>query len=226
MAIQEFDDINIGIDEEILEKLRDYFEPMEITERQKEDRVDVAKELFNALLFFFSLISLSVEYNRLERTYLIERIRQEFANVVFEHMSADEYVTEYLDKIAEDITVVTLAHLDNVVSDLNKPTSDFNTQDDNYYISDERALLIAENEANSIMNYAELKQAIEQGYAYKEWVTMRDTKVRKTHKEVDNVIIPITEMFDVGSGSMMQPHDFANNPSECPQCRCSLKFHK
>ena len=97
-----------------------------------------------------------------------------------------------------------------------------------YWISINRARLIAQNEANTFLNYTEYIQAKENGFTQKTWLTMPDNKVRDTHEEVEGKTIGIDEFFQVGNSEMKFPHDWELNPDpkETINCRCAVEYKK
>ena len=63
------------------------------------------------------------------------------------------------------------------------------------------------------------------GYRFKVWMTEEDDKVRLWHEEVDQVQIPIDEMFEVGNDLMRFPHDYINGSAEnLVNCRCVCQY--
>ena len=95
-----------------------------------------------------------------------------------------------------------------------------------YWLSFKRALNIANNEANTIMNYTDFLIAKERGYTQKTWLTMLDPKVRDTHEEVEGQTVGIDEVFKVGDSEMKFPHDlsFSPDPKEVINCRCAVEY--
>ena len=84
---------------------------------------------------------------------------------------------------------------------------------------------LSENEANSLLNYQELKQAIEDGYTHKTWVTERDNRVRDDHRDKEGETIPIAEYFEFPDCEMLCPHDVVNGTArQNANCRCSLRY--
>ena len=97
---------------------------------------------------------------------------------------------------------------------------------DDYYKSEDRAILIAENEANSNINYFDMKQAVEEGKTKKRWKTQRDKKVRETHKQIDGQEIDIEDAFLVGDSLMRFPKDIYYGASleEIAGCRSVVEY--
>lgn len=180
-----------------------FIDSMEISEEQKEKRARVANDLF---FLFVSMFVLAETVGDVEITYsyLYDGLR----NIIMEYGRYDSYSMMYLDRFTEEYIAVTFRH------------------DEEYFTSDDRALLGALNESNAIVGYDELQEAVDDGATYKIWVTERDNKVRNTHREVDGKRIPIDEFFEVGNERMMFPRDEVNceDLNEIANCRCVLHF--
>lgn len=118
------------------------------------------------------------------------------------------YESDYITRLVDDIIETTNRH-----------------PDDPYYLSRDRALLIAQNESNTAYNHADYETARQNGKQYKVWVTEGDEKVRDTHADVDMIRIPINEMFTVGNDSMRYPHDYINGSADnLVNCRCICNY--
>lgn len=94
--------------------------------------------------------------------------------------------------------------------------------DDEYKLSDERAMVIGENEAHSVMNYEEYSEAVRTGKTTKVWMTQLDNRVRGTHRLAQGQEVPINEPFKVGDSLLMYPRDYSlgASPEEIVNCRC------
>ena len=189
------------------EFINHYFDTMQITERQKEERIDAAKDLFDAILLF--LIWCENAPERVQEEDTLRSFENMYKEVVFQHGEPDEYFDNYVHSFIPSLIKTTLEHVG-----------------EEYFTSVERAANVACNEANSVVNYTELQQAIEDGYTYKKWCTELDLRVRPTHQMMEGVTIPINEPFQVGQYLMMQPHDMTlgAGAEEIVNCRCSLLF--
>ena len=114
-------------------------------------------------------------------------------------------------------------YISQLVSDLIDTTN--RHTDDPYYLSKERALLIAQNEANTAYNHVDYITAKEEGKQYKTWITEGDERVRDAHVEVDMMTIPIDDYFLVGGDTMRYPHDYLNSsPENLINCRCVCTY--
>lgn len=202
-----YDELNLSDDWQTA--IEEFFDVMDISEKQKEEREKLAGELFNSFLFLFALIKVASENDYLDLNFIEFQFGLRFIPIVKSFSRDDEYTDKYIEKVTQDVVGTSVKHLG-----------------EEYYSSDKRALGIAVNESNSIMNYEELAEAIEKGYTRKTWVTMKDNKVRDSHKGLEGKTIPITEYFEVGNSLLLFPRDEENcdDMNDISNCRCNLKF--
>lgn len=192
------------------EYIREFFKPMRISDERKEDRVETSKDIRDALLFLFTLIAVLADYVDADWDMVEIQFRTELTTIITTHGRDGKYMEAYVtDK----------------VSDFIRTTRD-NVGDDPYWLSDERATAEAVNEANDIVGYKEMRDAIDNGYTRKKWVTQNDLKVRRSHMKMEGKTIPIKDFFELERGRMLYPHDFVNCPEETVNCRCSLVYLK
>ena len=187
-----------------------YFGEMEISDEEKKERLELAKELEPIFISFFYAFLESGE----DENNFLQSLSAEYRKVVLKFLKVREppaYIKEYSEKITEDIIRTTIE---------NKDTP--------YFTSVERAVNIAANEANTIGNYREYTRMVKQGYKYKTWITMNDDKVRHTHAESNGYKIGIFDSFQIGASEMSFPRDYSLGASaeEIVNCRCSLKYTK
>lgn len=200
------DEINTLSEDEILD-IGSYFDEMELSEIEKEERKKFANEVDEMMIFIFALFLTMQEFNRMDKSYIINRLEERYSEIVLQYIAIDKLLGEYIKRFSEEIVNTTVKY-----------------SDESYYTSNNRAAIVAVNESNSILGYRQLQEAKENGYAYKEWITERDNKVRKTHRAVDGERILIDEYFLVGDSYMQYPHDIQADPEEIIGCRCTLKF--
>lgn len=187
-----------------------YFGEMDLTDEQKDRRIETAKKIETVMLFAFALYMLYKRYNRSFDEKARQTIKDRYKDEI---QGLDVVVDDYINQFISD-------DVDSIIDTTEKnPDNEFN-------LSDDRAMLIAENDANSILNYDELAQAIKQGKTKKTWITMQDKHVRHTHRTVDNKTIRITDVFSVGNSLMMFPKDesMGADMEEISNCRCSIKY--
>ena len=116
--------------------------------------------------------------------------------------------------------------MNDVVPEIVRVTNE-RYHDDPYWTSIERAETISSDGANAVWNTQEYQEAVGLGKTKKQWLTMKDERVRPTHIEVDDAILPIDEPFVVGDSLMMYPMDvstFGASVSETANCRCAVKY--
>lgn len=184
----------------------EYFGEMELTDEEKEKRIELAKQF--EVLFLFFLLS----YSKQQKIDYESMIYEKYILIALEFLKQDKvpaYVDDYARRLADDVVRTTKEH-----------------DGEEFYTSAERGILISANEANALGNYNQQAQAIKAGMKYKAWLTEKDNKVRHTHRDVDNVKIGIFESFQVGDSLMMFPKDTSLGASvkEIAGCRCVAKY--
>lgn len=124
----------------------------------------------------------------------------------------------------EEKQSITSARAKFLSSYFQKTNGDEDLQD--YWLSDDRAMLISENEANSIYNYDEYREAKKSGKTKKTWITELDDKVRFTHTMAEGKTVDIDGLFLVGDSLFRFPKDTMYEPSasETVNCRCACKY--
>lgn len=211
MAKKKFDELNIlsssSEDFDYHDYIDHYFDPMQIKEKQRKERIEAASELMDAILLFFMWCENAPERVAEEDTQrFFENLYKE---VVYQHTDPDDYIDRYVHNFIPMLITTTLDHMG-----------------EDYFTSVERATICACNESNLIYGHKELQQAIEDGYTKKKWLTELDERVRPTHQELESVTIPINEPFHVGRYLMMFPHDTSMNAGaeEICNCRCVATY--
>ena len=193
--------------DELNQLLTRYYDVMEIPKEDKKKRVDLGMGLFELFLYILLYIKNDIKTDNPETVDdYVKSLDYRIRDVLEEkNLPYDE---EYIPKLSQDIVETTLRH-----------------PDDKYYFSEDRALIITLNEANTIMNNVDFVSAKKQGKTYKRWVTEKDERVRPWHEEVDETKIPIDEMFKVGNDELRFPHDYINgSPENLINCRCSCLY--
>lgn len=205
MAITKNDELNIASYEQ-------YFGEMELSEKEKKDRIQLAHKFEDAFLLLFAMAV--QEDENADSCY--QYIDDKYCQIATKYMDIKEtpaYITEYAARATKSIVDTTLNNIDS-----------------EYYLSKDRAMLLAANEANSVGNYREQVEMVKQGYRFKTWCTMKDGRVRHTHIRLDEQKIGIFEHFDVGKTQMMFPRDTSLGADafleEIINCRCSLRYTK
>lgn len=187
----------------------EYFGDMYLSEEQKEQRVDTAEKLEDVFKVLLSLVF----YLYTEESYAYTDAIAE-AQDAYRDILAGAAVSDYYREVHVPNTI------NGVVNTmLTDPENPFN-------FSIDRAIMIAENEANSMWNDAEFEEALRAGKKNKTWHTIIDKTTRDWHREMNGVTKPITEPFDVDGEFMMFPHDESLGASggNIVNCRCSATY--
>lgn len=187
-----------------------YFRPMKISRERREEREEAARSFNDTLLFLFALIAAYQNYGDIDWEVVEREFRLEFEMTVMKYSRNTPMMDAYVAEKTSDFIRVTREN------DLSDP----------YWLSDERAGMEAVNDANDVVGYEELQEAIDNGYKYKRWRTENDSRVRKSHRKMENKTVPITDYFVLDKGQMMYPHDWENCPDECYNCRCAAEYLK
>lgn len=195
---------------------------MELPKAEKKKREQIARDLEEVFIILFLVIAADYELDRLEeKEYYIDFLGRYYEETARKYLEEKEVLFIVLvAALLEDIVETTLEHI-----------QEGDTQDlsgNEYFLSNDRALDLAENGANIIADYGDYENAVENGYTKKQWHTMRDSKVRDTHVLMEGKTIPINDYFDVNGSKMRYPHDLSMNPdiSEISNCRCSCSYIK
>ena len=225
MAIQNFDELNIIKRRSM--PYKQFFGDMELTPKQKREREDLALILEDYIMLFFDLIQSGANETtvRQEMTYELYKLLDEEG-----YFETDEQLDKYIAETVKNTyqsTVDNLALYPNDVSEYDIEKDDTT----NYWVSDDRAMFIAENESNTLFNSKDYKEAKEKGYTHKIWMAYPDNRVRPTHVDANGLKVPIGSYFEVGEAQMLYPRDVtsefstgAEHPEEVINCRCTIKY--
>lgn len=184
-----------------------YFGEMVLSKPQIKQRIEFAEKFEDKLLEFLTLFTLVMSYGQ-DDSFLRLQLQQFYFEITTQYIATDDYIQKHGEEFADNFIETTKKH-----------------KADPWYTSEDRAKFNAENEANDILNYSDFQDAIAAGYTHKKWCTMRDKKVRDTHKMVEGKVIPIDDFFDVGDSLLRFPGDTEyDEGTETVNCRCSLKY--
>lgn len=225
MAIQDFDKLNILQRHSM--PYDDYYGDMLLTDQQKKKRKDTALILEDVLAIIFEVLYAQMVMGMVDEV----GIKQQFIYELYDAFSqrdffdSDEQFEEYLIMIVNEIIDTTLANME-------KHPNDYDYKGEKpYWVSEDRAMFIAEDQANILCNNSDYLEAIAEGKTHKIWMAYPDDNVRATHVEVNGVELPITAYFDVGGARMLFPGDVTSElstgkyyPQETIRCRCTIKY--
>ena len=207
-----FDELNKLYSEQANERSMpydQYFGEMDLSQEQIERRKKTAKRIER-----FIVPALIMMYN----------MRQDGT---FNYMEVSEEMIQPYENLLKELGIpltafFTAIHTQTTVADIIMSTLEH--RDDAYYYSIDRAVFIAENEANSIWNDSEYQDAILTGKTMKEWRAILDKRTRETHRIANGTRIPIGEFFQVGNALLLYPKYPCEYPEEVVNCRCSLIY--
>ena len=189
-----FDELNVLNGRNIL-TIPQFFHGLGLPRDKERERVDLAREIESVMLFIFA-------YMASGGANPAGLLAEKYSEVVRKYIEIDITLDLYIRWMSEQI----------VNADV----------DDEYKLSDERAMVIGENEAHSVMNYEEYSEAVRTGKTTKVWMTQMDNRVRGTHRLALGQEVPINEPFKVGDSLLMYPRDYSlgASPEEIVNCRC------
>ena len=225
MGLMKFDRLNVLSENETISDERkrisrkkipihEYFEDMQISEEQKQKRIRLANLLLADVLFLFALSK-----GNNDKQYLVKSFQNRYTESVKSVAQQDKELSRYIGKVCESI-------VDTTVKDTNKSGDLTDSAGNEYRTSIDRAMNIAENEANSILNNDEYRSAIKNGCTKKKWIAFGDERVRMDHANVDGEVVDINKPFHVGGYLMMFPKDdsLGAGLEEIVNCRCSVEY--
>lgn len=207
---------------------KDYFGKMYISPEQMQKRIDLARDIEDVMLYLFAywVIAIDAEISKAE---LKQDVKAKLKKAVEKHLKLDPYIRQHIDQIVDEVVDVTEKH-----EPLTETETGFDWEEDEeseedeqaYWTSLRRAMLISANEANAFENYSEYREAKAQGKTRKRWVTMLDEKVRFTHAEAEGEDVDIDGLFSVGGYQMRFPMDaeYGAPPQETINCRCACQY--
>ena len=188
----------------------EYFGIMNITEKQKKDRIAFAERLEDELFLIFMLFSTLSDYSVADDNLIVQQLEQAYLDVTMSFgVPTDDYVMLLASKFALDFVEATRRHIE-----------------EEWYTSQDRVMYNAENEANTVLNYKDFTDATK-NHKTKTWITENDLRVRPTHVPLEGETIPINDLFVVGEALMRFPKDIeyaADYPEEIVNCRCSISY--
>ena len=207
MATMKIDQLNSPteqvVDNRNIIPIEEYFDDMYLTESEKEERKDLAKNLYVILSAILTIIKANeVLKNPHDTEYYKDYITSNL-EIVFDNVFGPGSYRSLIENFANEFVDSTMRHIDTP-----------------YFTSDDRAIVNAENQSNSIYNRRQYDNAVRDGKTKKKWVTMHDKRVRKAHEEADGQEIDINKPFEVGGEELDFPCDPLAGAKNTVNCRC------
>lgn len=187
--------------------INQFFGEMNLPEEEEERRIRLAENLEVMMLTFFELVMMYGGVTPDNYDYLSGYLRDLYQQNLLVYVPIDEYLMTKTAVFADEVTRTTQDH-----------------SDDEWYFSDDRALLIAENESQGTWEYEEFAQAVEAGKTRKTWVAIIDKVTRQWHREVNGKTIPIDDYFHVGNDLMLFSGDMNASDENLANCRCHTVY--
>ena len=184
---------------------RDYYSVMDGIEPERlQKRIDLALELYDVVMLYYLLLK-----ENESQTLLQNHLANELYSTIAKFGDIDDYTSEMVDLYAKNIVKANLGH-----------------KSSEYYVSDERAVEVAQDMSQSFENYFEYLDAINSGRT-KTWFTQNDPVVRPTHVDLNGKKIGIEDTFKVGGFLMRFPKDtyYGAPAEEIVNCRCFVKYN-
>ena len=198
-----------------------YFGEMKLTESEKEERILLARKLEDKFWIILNLILVMKSFGK----YDWIKIQNEFENAYLS--SIEDVLNDSKSKSKNIIDSQYIKQSAKIFAQEVAESTERNIEDE-YFISSQRAINMAQNESNSIGNYLQYERAKSSGKKKKRWIAMNDKFVRHTHSVINGRIKKIDDLFLVGDSMMMYPKDesFGASAKEIVNCRCSIEYLK
>jgi len=187
----------------------EYFGKMYISPEEMNTRIDLAKQIEDVMLWVFAYWIIAKDAD-IPIDEVKQDARDKLISVIARHTKLDPYLEEHINKVIDEVVDVTARRADS----------------DAYWTSQDRAMLIAEDEANAFENYNKYREAKAQGKTKKVWLTELDDKVRLSHELSEGQTVDIDGLFLVGGSQMRFPKDTMYDPApeEIINCRCVCEY--
>ena len=208
LDVRDYDELNGLVGMSRSEDYEDYFEIMELSEPDKEKRIELAERLGDSFLLVLAFLVTMQQYQSMNWQTIRTSVEGAYRDALTNIITIDEYLDSYIRQFSYDVTESTQNHVDEP-----------------YYYSLDRSMVMAENESNTVWNYSDFQSAIQSGYTRKQWIDIRDRRERESHRRVGGTVKPINKPFVVGNSFMMFLKDnstFGADSSEILNCRFSL----
>lgn len=187
---------------------KEYFKVMNLPKDEIDTRLSMAHDIYEMMAIHI-ILCMSASNYKVSESFVANQLQADMLDVVGKYGDIDDYIQENVAKLSKDIAKATLNHLD-----------------DPYYLSEDRAMFVAEDEANTFANYIQYVKA-NASCSTSTWHTMKDNGVRHTHVPLDGKTLPMGQYFNVGGCQMRFPKDLLyaeDYPEEYIGCRCFATY--
>ena len=206
------DELNIVNSEQVVEKrnilpIDKFFNEMYLAESEKRERKDLARKIFVILSAILTIVKVNETLGNSHDTDYYKEYVTDNLKSVYEGLFGHKYDTQ-IDTFASDFIDSTMRHIDT-----------------EYFTSDDRATVNAEQQTNAIYNRKQYDDAVKSGKTSKTWVTMHDQRVRKSHVAADGQTVDIDKPFMVGGEELDFPCDPLGSYKNICNCRCTTVYN-
>lgn len=208
MTVMTFDELNQLVPKQNI-PMEQYFGEMGLTNEQERKRLDLAERLEEEFIDILAWVFYTAQNRAVSESVVEERFREALLNSTDAEVMNLSRTEEIIDTVAKEVAKTT-------VDRRNTP----------FFLSEERAYLLAEDNANTLFNYYDFEQALSQNKSMKQWFTILDGRERQTHNLADGMIAVVEQPFEVGDSLLMFPKDtsLGASPEEIIGCRCSVRY--
>lgn len=190
--------------EELNVMFREYYSVMDGIEPDRlQKRIDLANDLYDVIMVYYTLLD-----GNESQAVIENQLANELYSTIAKYGEIDDYTSEMVDLYTKNIVKANSTH-----------------KSSEYYVSDERAVEVAQDVGQSFLNYFEYQDAVTNNKT-ETWFTQNDSDVRPTHATLNGTQIPIGETFKVGGYLMRFPKDtyYGAPAEEIVNCRCFVKY--
>lgn len=213
MATMKIDQLNSPIEQVVESRnvipIDEFFDEMYLTESEKEERKDLAKNIYLILSAILAIIKANEVLNNPHDTEYYKDYITSNLEIVFDNVFGSGSYRSLIENFANEFVDSTMRHIDTP-----------------YFTSDDRAIVNAEQQSNGVYNKKQYEDALASGKTHKQWVTMHDQRVRKSHIAADGQEVEIKKPFMVGDSELLFPCDesFGAHLKEICGCRCTCIY--
>ena len=202
-----------------------YFSEMELKAGEIKDREEFAKDMKEEIFAVMAFLFIILERKQMDMVFFVKtRLSDSIKRIFMAYTYPDSETLLYIERYSSEFVDTTIRHTQDIFT--KESIEDALLVPLAYWFSEDRATYNAENETNTLFNHEQFRQAKSDGLLYKRWRTMKDERVRETHVEVDDTVIPIDELFHVGEYLMRYPRDasYGAGVEEIAGCRCTVVY--
>ena len=209
-SVLSFDELNrLGIERRSV-PYREWFSVIKLPQSRIDRRVEIAGAIEEAVLDWMYFVTVMLDEEGYFNTALAANVLNEALHQAVE-TEDESYLDIWLIDLARSLTDSTQRNIQ-----------------DPYFLSEDRAMVIAENGAHTVAGYEEYEDAVRRGFTSKTWRGMMDNRERGSHVASEGQTVPINEDFFVGENSYFVvpavPSERGADPEEYVNCRCWAVF--